>query len=62
MEKKTFIVLAMFSEFLSPEGFHGRVVESRVARFFLVKRTKMVVNIQNDHKIYQMSTKYINWP
>jgi hypothetical protein len=30
-----------------------RYVQSRVARFFLVP---------NDHKIYQMATKYTKWP
>jgi hypothetical protein len=40
--------------------FHGTV--TRVARLFLVKRTKTGKNIPNDHKIYQIATKFSKLP
>jgi hypothetical protein len=37
------------------------MLPNRVARFFLVLLTKTGKNITNNHKIYQMATKYNNW-
>jgi hypothetical protein len=44
---------------ISMKYFHGTTqrVGSRVARFFLVKHTKMGNNYQNNNKIYQMAKK-----
>jgi hypothetical protein len=36
--------------------------KSRVARFFFAQHTKTGKNIQNNLKIYQMTTKYTKWP
>jgi hypothetical protein len=36
--------------------------ETRVARFFLVKRPKRGEIIPKEHKIYQMAVKYFRWP
>jgi hypothetical protein len=38
-----------------------RDLTSRVARFFLVQHTKTGKNIPNNHKIYQLATKYTKW-
>jgi hypothetical protein len=38
---------------------HVGMVETKVARFFLVKHTQTDENIPNDHKIYQIAVKYI---
>jgi hypothetical protein len=35
---------------------------SRVARFFFVQHTKTGKNIPNNHKIYQIATKYTKLP
>jgi hypothetical protein len=34
----------------------------RVARFFLLQHTKKGENLPNNHKIYQIATKYTKWP
>jgi hypothetical protein len=39
----------------------SRTIPSRVARFFLVQFTNTVGNVSNNHKIYQISIKYIKW-
>jgi hypothetical protein len=38
-----------------------RILNSRVARFFLAQNTKTRKIYQNDHKIHQMATKYMKW-
>jgi hypothetical protein len=39
----------------------GKANSARIARFFLVQRTKTGENIPNNHKIYHMTTKYTKW-
>jgi hypothetical protein len=39
-----------------------RKVLVRVARFFLVQKTKTGENLPEDHKIYQMAKNYTKWP
>jgi hypothetical protein len=43
------------------EGMVHRMINTRVARFFLVQYTKTGKNIPNNHKISQMATKYTKW-
>jgi hypothetical protein len=38
------------------------MVETRVARFFVVKIYQNGENMPNDHKIYQSAMKYTKWP
>jgi predicted nucleic-acid-binding Zn-ribbon protein len=47
-EKKTFSI----------QNKKNIILCNRVARFSLMQNTKMEKNIPNDHKIYQMTTKY----
>jgi hypothetical protein len=38
------------------------VLETRVARFFMLQHTKTGKNVPNNQKIYQMAIKYAKWP
>jgi hypothetical protein len=40
-----------------PDALHARVT-----RFFLVQHTKTGKNIPNNHKLFQIDTKYTKWP